>query len=380
MTMKKFATLAVLAAASAASFAQSSVTLFGVADGNIQIGRGSAANKTGIGSGGNASSRIGFRGIEDLGGGLKAGFWLEAGYNQDDGSGSTNRNNNATSNNQFGADNSGAALRFARRATVSLIGDSWGEIRLGRDFSLEYLTGSAADPFGDNGVGSTLLTNVASVNATGARTGGLGIFGPGATRVDNSVTYFTPNFGGVYGALQAIRGEQNAGANRDNGNGYAARLGYKNGPIDVSVAYGTTDYAASATDFRQGDIKNWSAAAGYNFGVATLLAGYRKGEVDNASFGDPETTAYSIGAKVPLGAGEIRAAWSRSELEYTGIDAKADKYAIGYVHNLSKRTALYSTFAYVKNRGGSNIALNGASLTNANDNSKGLDIGLRHAF
>lgn len=364
--MKKLATLAVLAAASAASYAQSSVTLFGVADATVQIGRGSAANKTGLGSGGNATSRIGFRGVEDLGGGLKAGFWLEAGYTIDDGSGQTSRPNGL--NNQFGSV-SESGLRFGRRATVSLMGDSWGEIRLGRDFSLQYLTGSAADPFGDNGVGSSLAT-----------TSAVNLSGPVGTRVDNAVAYHSPNFGGFYGQLQAYRGEQNPGATRDNGNGYGARAGYKNGPLDVSLAYAKTDYAADATNFRIGDIKDWGVAASYNFGVATAMLGYRKAEVDNAGFGNPESTAYIVGAKVPVGAGEIRASWSRGELEYTGIDAKADKYAIGYVHNLSKRTALYTTFAYVNNKNGSGIALAGSSLTNASDNSKGLDIGLRHAF
>ncbi len=375
---RQLVALAVLATLGAGAHAQSTVTLFGVADATVQLGRGSAANKTGLGSGGNASSRFGFRGVEDLGGGLKAGFWLESGYNTDDGSGSTNRNSGTgiggysiagTSNNQFGTDTSGSGLRFARRATVSLLGDSWGEIRLGRDFSLQYLTGSAADPFGDNGVGSSMATNTR-----------LMVAGPVATRVDNSITYHSPNFGGFYGQLQAYRGEQGAGATRDNGNGYAARLGYKNGPLDVSLAYGKTDYAAVATNLYIGDIKDWSVAAGYNLGVAILQVGYRKAEVKNTAFGDPESTAYVVGAKVPVGAGEIRASWSRAELEATGIDAKADKFAVGYVHNLSKRTALYSTLAYVKNKGGSGVVLNGSSLTNANDNSKGLDIGLRHSF
>jgi predicted porin len=367
MTMKKLATLAVLAAASAASFAQSSVTLFGVADATIQVGRGSAANKNGLGSNGLTPSRIGFRGVEDLGGGLKAGFWLEAGYNIDDGSGSINRN--GSFNNQFGATPSETGLRFARRATVSLMGDSWGEARFGRDFTLQYLNVSAFDPFGDSGVGNTLLSN--SV---------LGLSGPVATRADNTLTYHSPNFGGFYGQLQAYRGEQAAGATKDNGNGYAARLGYKNGPLDVALAYGKTDYASDATNFRVGDVKDWNVGASYNLGVATVMAAYRKAEVKNAAFGSPDSTAYIIGAKVPVGAGEIRAAWSRAELDMTGVDAKADKFALGYVHNLSKRTAVYTTLAYVKNKGGAGIALNGASLSNANDNSKGLDIGLRHSF
>ena len=77
--MKKLATLAVLAAVSATSYAQSSVTLFGVADATVQVGRGSETNRTSLGSGGLASNRLGFRGVEDLGGGMKAGFWLQPG-------------------------------------------------------------------------------------------------------------------------------------------------------------------------------------------------------------------------------------------------------------------------------------------------------------
>ncbi|MFT3718893.1 porin [Pseudorhodoferax sp.] len=367
--MKKLATLTVLAVASAASFAQSSVTLFGVADATVQFGRGSASNNSGLGSGGNASSRIGFRGVEDLGGGLKAGFWLESGFNLDDGTGSSNLSG-GDYNNQFNSGYSaGSGLRFARRATVSLMGDSWGEFRLGRDFSLQYLNASAYDPFGDNGVGSTLLTNTR-----------MGLGGPVATRVGNSATYFTPNFGGFYGAVQAYRGEQPAGTNHSNGNGYGARIGYKNGPLDVGLSYAKTDYAADAADYRVGDIKDWGLGASYDFGMASVMAAYRKQEVNNAAFGDPEGTGYIVGAKVPVGAGEIRASWSRFETEFTGVDAKADKFALGYVHNLSKRTAVYTTFAYVKNKGGAGVALNGATLTSANDNSKGLDIGLRHVF
>lgn len=366
--MKKIATLAVLAAASAASFAQSSVTLFGVVDATVQVGRGSASNNTGLGNGGNASSRLGFRGTEDLGGGLKAGFWLESGFNNDDGTSKSNNFGGSTPNNTFGtASGTSGGLTFARRATVSLIGDSWGEIRLGRDFSTQYLSISAYDPFGDVGVGATLLDNAQ-----------LGLGGPATVRVGNSASYITPNFGGFYGQVQAYRGEQGPGANKKDGNGYGARAGYKNGPLDVALSYAKTDYASSATDLRIGDIKTWTVGASYDLGVASLMAVYRNDKVDN-SF-DPKGKGYLIGGKVPVGAGEIRASWSRYEREATGIDAKADKFALGYVHNLSKRTALYTTLAYVKNKGGAGVTLNGASLSSANDNSKGLDIGLRHAF
>ena len=209
-----------------------------------------------------------------------------------------------------------------------------------------------------------------------------GLDGPVATRVDNSLTYFTPNFGGFYGALQAYRGEQAAGAGRDNGNGYGVRLGSRAGPLDIGVSYGTTDDASGTTAATaiQGDIDDWSVGASYNLGVATIMDAYRRAEVDNAAFGDPEGQGYIVGARVPLGAGEIRTSWSRYEREYAGVDAKADKFAVGYVHNLPKRTALYTTFAYLKNKGGAGVTLNGATLSNGNDSSKGLDIGLRHAF
>lgn len=336
--MKKFAALAVLAAVSATSYAQSSVTLFGVADATVQVGRGSVANKTGLGSGGNATSRIGFRGVEDLGGGLKAGFWLEAGYNVDTGTG-----------NDAGV---GSGLAFTRRSTVSLMGDSWGEVRLGRDFTATY--NNIYDPFGDNGAGKLLK--------------GIDLRGYGVqTRTGNAVSYFTPKtLGGFFGQLQYYRGEVTGSSE---GNGYGLRLGYQNGPVNVGVAYGET---SDTTAF--GDVKNINIGGSYDFGVAKLLLDVGQ---DRSKLLDEKTRSYLVGAAVPVGAGEIRTSWTRVSVQDS--NAKADKFALGYVHNLSKRTALYSTLAYVKNKDGAEIALNGSD-TALGRSSKGLDIGLRHAF
>lgn len=344
--MKKFATLAVLAAASAASFAQSSVTLFGVADATIQYGRGSINNETGLGSGGLQSSRIGFRGVEDLGGGLKAGFWLEAGYNLDSGNG---QNSNA--------------LAFKRRSTVSLMGDSWGEIRLGRDFTAVY--NNIYDAFGDNGVGAIIEAQDAGI-AYGLQ-----------TRTDNAVSYFTPKtLGGFFGQLQYYRDGRSTGTDAS-GNGYGVRVGYENGPLSVAAAYGETDFntTVGGGTFKT-DTKNFNIGGSYDFGVAKLLltAGQDKGEALGDSL---KTRYYNLGTTVPVGAGLIRASWSR--LSESGSDNKADKFSLGYVHNLSKRTAVYTTVAYLKNKDDSNLALNGATTADGRS-SKGLDIGLRHAF
>ena len=87
---------------------------------------------------------------------------------------------------------------------------------------------------------------------------------------------------------------------------------------------------------------------------------------------------FNVGVSAPVGAGEIRGAYSSYKTNAAGTP-KADKIAIGYVHNLSKRTAAYTTFARVKNSGGATQALNGAT-TGANTSSTGFDFGIRHSF
>src|SRR5205085_9250952 len=142
---KTLIALAALAAAGAAS-AQSSVTLFGIVDVNYahySVDGGTSAYGTATTSGhvnvltnsGYNSARLGFRGTEDLGGGVSASFWLEGSLSPDDGN--------------------AAGLQFRRRSTVSLAG-GWGEIRLGRDYVPTFWNLTVFDPFGTNGVGTVV--------------------------------------------------------------------------------------------------------------------------------------------------------------------------------------------------------------------------------
>ena len=128
---KSLIALAVLAA-SGAAMAQSSVTLFGIVDATYAYGSGSAGNKSQLTNSGYNSSRLGFRGVEDLGGGMSASFWLEAGVNNDNGSGA-----NTSTNNQASGSTGGGGLTFNRRSTVSLNG-GFGEVRLGRDYTPQF--------------------------------------------------------------------------------------------------------------------------------------------------------------------------------------------------------------------------------------------------
>jgi predicted porin len=370
---KSLIALAVLASAGVAS-AQSSVTLFGIVDATLARGVGSIASKTQLTNSGYNSSRLGFRGTEDLGGGMSASFWLEAGLANDNGAGANTNTNNQLSGIPTSAATGGTGgvvaagsqgLTFNRRSTVSLAG-GWGEIRLGRDYSPQFWNLTVFDPYGTNGVGTNQILNSQSVaNVV-------------AVRASNSIGYFLPgNLGGFYGQLQHYRGENASNSvvtgtttgNRHDGNGTAVRVGYANGPVNVAGSYSTTKYAT-------GDIKSANIGGQWDFGVAKLMGQYERDRTSSAV--SVTGKGALIGALVPVGPGEIRLAYSTYKTDLAGTP-KTNKLALGYVHNLSKRTALYTTIARVQNSGGAAQALNGAT-TAANQKSTGFDFGVRHSF
>ncbi|MDI1236268.1 MAG: porin [Polaromonas sp.] len=363
---KSLVALAILAAAGVAS-AQSSVTLFGVVDVNYAHGSGSgvgSSSKSQITDSGYNSSRLGFRGTEDLGGGMSASFWLEAGINPDNGTGDVTNTNNQTTG--TGAATAGTqGLTFNRRSTVSLA-SGLGELRLGRDYTPQFWNQTVFDPFGTNGVGTTqtLSSSIGGNALTGVR-------------ASNSVGYFLPgNLGGFYGQFQAYMGEnnKNGAATEKDGNGSAIRLGYANGPVNVALATASTKFAPTATT---GKIRSTNLGGSFDFGVAQAMALVTRDKVDSTPTSVTGKGAL-IGALVPMGAGQIRASYSTYKTDAAGTP-KSKKWALGYVHNLSKRTALYTTFARVTNSGGAAQALNGA-VTAANARSTGYDFGIKHSF
>jgi predicted porin len=397
---KSLIALAVMAAAGAAS-AQSSVTLFGIVDLGYKYVKGDGNGKQHLlARDGYNSSRLGFRGTEDLGGGMSASFWLEAGLNPDSGVGDATTLNNqangvgptvgnlptagATAQSPRGTQ----GLTFNRRSTVSLAG-GWGELRLGRDYTPHFWNWTIFDPFGTQGVGSA--TNI--INGAGTGTSGLtGAAGlvsvPTLVRASNSIGYFLPaNLGGIYGQVMYAFGENPdtctaagvggspasaCGGPDDDGRHIGARIGFGSGPFNVALGYGRTEFAA-------GDYKVWNLGGQWDFGMAKLLAQYSRDEFDSAA--NPRQRSWLIGALVPVGAGEIRASYvdTRTSGLAAGVDG-ARQLAFGYVHNLSKRTAVYATIARVDNRNASTLFHNGRPVTTAGGKSDGVDIGLRHSF
>ncbi|WP_213954121.1 porin [Variovorax sp. dw_954] len=334
----------------------SSLTLFGIADILVAYGSGSAAHTIQLASNGNVQSRLGFRGVQDLGGGLGAGFWLETGLQVDTGTGTAGNTNNQPS----GA-TSADFMSFSRRATVSLM-DFWGEIRMGRDFTATFRNRDQTDPFGTSGVGASLPYS-------------LSIAGVTSTRASNMVGYFLPgDLGGVFGEVQVFMGENISHVpNAQDGNGYQARIGWSGGPFGIAVATGKTKYAQTATT---GDIDVYNIGAFYDFGVVRMTAGYFVDE--RKQFVSVKSTSYIVGAVIPVGPHQLKVSYSSNGTDEV-MDPRAKKVALGYVYNLSKRTAAYGTVAYLRNSGNSAVALNN-SITEPGRSSRGVDLGLRHSF
>ena len=345
---KSLLVLAAAVLATGTAHAQSSVTLFGVADAAArQVKNGSAGSQKQLVSGGAVTSRLGVRGVEDLGGGLRAGFHLESTINIDAGTADT-------------------ARFWGRRATVSLIGN-FGEVRLGRDLNPSY-GNTATDPFDLVGVGSAAA---AFTYGTGSALGS-----PATTQLrnDNAIGYFLPSgLGGLYGQAMVSAGE-NVPGNKYKG----ARLGYLLGPINAAFGYGTTD-TGSTPDFKQ-----YNLMFEYKFSFASLHTLY-----DVRKWGLRQEKVMLVGAKVPVGTGTLRFAFATANRSGGAAGSgfgnadDARLIAAGYVHNLSKRSALYTTLARVSNEGvrrstvGSSGPLAGML---GGQTSSGFEFGMTHRF
>ena len=280
-----------------AALAQSSVTIFGVMDVNYAQGSGSASNSSRLASGSNASSRIGFRGTEDLGAGMKASFWLEGQLNADDGSAVATSSNNQAVPAFIPATGANApvragtqALTFGRRSTVS-VAAGWGELRLGRDFTAHYRNRVDTDPFGVVGVGAT-QANVGS------------LAGLTSTRASNMIGYFLPgNLGGVFGQAQYFLGENSSGtATSENGSGYSLRGGYSAGNVTASVALGRLKAST-------GDIVSANIGAIYDAKVIRVMAAWFSDKTESATAVTGQ--GYTVGAIAPIGSGDLKLAFSR---------------------------------------------------------------------
>lgn len=362
---KSLIALAALAATSAA-FAQSSVTLFGAVDAMVSRYSQNGVHKTMMSSSGNTSSALGFRGVEDLGGGMYAGFWLEAAILNDTGL----------------SNGPGGALAFLRRSYLSFAGP-FGQLRLGRDYTPSFWNHTVFDPFG------TLGAAAGSNTTQGGGTNGAAGDNPAtAARTNNGLSYLWgmgPNASshigtGVYAQLTYAFAE-NLSTAPATSRYVGGRLGYAAGPVNVAVSASRSNSAAAPV-FKY---KNWGIGGSYDFGMAKLMGKYG---VNDSDLAGTKHTYWTIGATIPMGAGYIPVQYGSTKVN-NAAGWRGNQLGIGYVHSLSKRTRLYATYSHITNKNGANFTFSGGNgggnpgfggTAAAAGSGTGIDLGIAHSF
>lgn len=367
---KKLIALAVAGLVSAPVFAQSNVTVYGVADAYFGYGKMDDNKFTGVNSGGWAGSRIGFKGSEDLGNGLKGVFTLEYGIDidQDEGVGSRGTAANSTTR--------------ARQQFVGLQG-GFGFLGLGRQYSPGYyvLKYDAINvvPFSPQFI------------LAGAQ--GSNIVAGSAARVSNSINYKSPDFGGL--TLNAIYGfnEENQDNNRQAGDLAAIGADYANGPLAIGLVYSQVKQDATAIPSEKTlapihagadeTKKEAYLGAAYDFGMFKLMGSYQI--IKDATAAEEDNKIWQLGGVVPVSsAGKVHLSYGQTDSDADDSDAAA--WSLMYSHSLSKRTLAYVGYTQVDNDDNtaySVLAKNRDETTGAlnfDEDSRNFLIGLNHSF
>ena len=371
---------ALLAGFAGAASAQSSVTMYGLLDGGLRynkvsLSNGSGASNFGLAYGNQSGNRLGFRGVESIGGGNQVIFNLEAAVGL----------------------GSNSSLSFGRQAWLGLQNKSWGDVKMGRttNFATDYV-GVPVDPFG-TGFGQLNMGRAFGVANT--------------DRVSNMIKYQSPNMSGFTAGIAYSFATGNtadytaAAGGGTTGTGYnfmtsnntrQLSLGakYANGPVYVAASYDKID----APDTKDGSISSWNIAGTYDFKVVKIAAGYgqtRDGVVLGSGGGGTGaslkgtaigtsgelifapavgTNSYIVGATIPVNpVSRVLLSWTMLTPNTNMKDAynaqNQTAYNIAYTYDFTKRTNMYGFFGYMDNYG---------TVDTAKSTIVGL--GMRHMF
>lgn len=358
--------------------AQSSVTVYGVVDLAARRVQNNSGSGNSLVPSSNSSSRLGFRGTEDLGGGLKAKFLIETDLNPDTG---------------LAGPGNGAAvptgLFWTRGSWVGLSG-SFGEVRLGRDFTPAIFVAGSYNPFGYIGAASQSnfysQSQLSTLNAA---------FGPSATtvttlvKVNNAIQWFTPTIlGGLYAHVMVATPEGSPSSGTSGNSKYwSGRVTYEAGPVSVGAAFARTMNTAIAGH----SLDEATMGASYDFGVVKLSGLYTQ-----LKYVEAKSAIWNVGAQVPIGLGAIKAVYIKAD--QSGVapavlgttpaggsiaDRDASLVGLGYEYYLSKRTSMYAQAARISNKGQSAAFAEsgGPAFTPGSDRkSTAYEMGIRHSF
>jgi predicted porin len=317
--MKKIALVAALAAVAAPAFAQSTVTLWGRLNTSVESQRVAGGDR--VVKEENNSSRLGVRGTEDLGGGLKASFNLEHGLNSDTGA--------ASGGTQF----------WSRQSNVELSG-SFGAVRLGAWFPDSYFStvDRTSNHNHDTGTSSDALF---STFAFGFRT--------------NRVAYFTPTISGFSAIASVHAGEGTVGDAR----AYDLAANYELDGLHVGATYSEANTAVKR--------KAYGIEADYSFGPFLVTGYYQREEVAGFRARD----IGRVSAMYALGASEfhVNVGGTKSGSDGSFKSAGASQWTLGYNYNLSKRTKVYAFYTAIDQK-----------LAKSAGDFESLAVGIRHNF
>ena len=295
---KKLIALAVAGLVSVPAFAQSNVTIYGRMDAGVfnkDNEKGDAV--TAVDSSGWTTSRIGFKGSENLGNGLQALFQVETKLVNDDATG----------------------LSGEGRDTFVGLAGGFGAVLLGRISS--PLNSWLADFDHSETANNFRVTNVS----------GSAVF---ETRANNTIAYATPNMGGfqaiAFYSFNLAAPEVHPSADEIRVGGIGLR--YTAGGLDAFYTYNN---AAKALE-----VDNHSLGLSYDFGVAKIMGTYLLTDYDT----NADSKQYSLGVQVPVGAGVISAGFGHEQNIGGARDVDQDTWSVTYKHNLSKRTFLYAGY------------------------------------
>jgi predicted porin len=394
---KSLLALAVLGASAGAAQAQSSVTIYGIVDTGVvyqskaAISGGGTGSKFSLNSGVIQGSRLGFKGAEDLGGGLSAVFNLEVGFANDTGA-------------LQGSDAATGSNLFRRKSVVGLSGN-FGSVLLGRQ--TDY---------------ADTISAYTSVQDFGGWTGNVGhnLDRLEGTRTNNSVSYTTTNLSGFTGNL--IYGFGETAGQTSAGQAFGGGLKYDNGPLGLGLNYyqskangsspaaDTSLIAATSTTASVNTLagsagntayKGWNLVASYQFGPARVYGNWSRVKQDLntqanlTSVGVGSLTSltnrtlarsnkadvYEIGTAYSLSPSlKLLAAVDHTRAQFDGVSGKGKltQYNLGTDYWLSKRTDLYAFLAYTR---ATDIVNTGVSDSTGTDgNQAAVAVGIRHKF
>lgn len=349
MQLRKLSTAAVIGLGACAAHAQSSVTIYGVVDQYIgHTSAGGRGSVTSLDAGGVAASRLGFRGVEDLGGGLKASFTLENGILSDTGA---------------AAD---ATRGFNRQSWLG-IGGGWGEFRFGRQNTPAFWMCGQLDAAGCATYAS-LLNNTSGY----------------APRFDNMLYYFSPDLSGFKLQGGVALGEQQAPASKSGLNAYMFGAEYKGGNFWVGLNHASQNSANNTVKAKASFLGgNW------DHGNGKVYLGLHRGNMNGASMATNvqgrDYFAWSLSADWRItGTTTVGVLAGRAD-DRTATNNDAKQFSLIATHALSRRTQLYATATRLSNENGATFSLGAAgpitrNVPLAGQDAKGFQVGVRHTF